>query len=49
MWFRYFITFLDILLLLIILSLVKIKNKYDYVGFGAMLLSYVGSVFLMWR
>ena len=50
MWFRYFITFLDIVMCLCILFFAKGKrDKASVIGFGAMLLAYVGSVFLMWN
>ena len=50
MWFRYFITFLDILMCLCILLFARNKgDKASVIGFGAMLLAYAGSVFLMWN
>lgn len=50
MWFRYFITFLDILMCLFILFFARAKNdKASIVGFGAMFLAYAGSAFLMWN
>ena len=50
MWFRYFITFLDILMCLCILFFARTKHdKASIVGFGAMFLAYAGSVFLMWN
>ena len=50
MWFRYFMTFLDILMCLCILLFAKSKrDKASIVGFGAMFLAYAGSVFLMWN
>ena len=50
MWFRYFIAFLDILMCLCILFFARDKrDKASVIGFGAMLLAYAGSVFLMWN
>ena len=50
MWFRYFITFLDILMCLCILFFARTKHdKASIVGFGAMFLAYAGSAFLMWN
>lgn len=51
MWFRYFITFLDIAIcLLCILFFAKGKrDKASLIGFGTMFLAYAGSVFLMWN
>ena len=50
MWFRYFITFLDILMCLCVLLFARTKHdKASVIGFGAMLLAYAGSVFLMWN
>ena len=50
MWFRYFITFLDILMCLCILLFARTKHdKSSIIGFGAMFLAYAGSVFLMWN
>ena len=50
MWFRYFITFLDIVMCLCILFFAKDKrDKASVIGFGTMVLAYAGSVFLMWN
>lgn len=50
MWFRYFITFLDITMCLCILFFAKDKrDKASIIGFGAMILAYAGSAFLMWN
>ena len=50
MWFRYFITFLDILMCLCIFFFARTKHdKASVIGFGAMLLAYAGSAFLMWN
>ena len=50
MWFRYFITFLDILMCLCVLFFARAgKSKASAVGFGTMFLAYAGSVFLMWN
>lgn len=50
MWFRYFITFLDILMCLCILFFARDKrDKASVIGFGAMFLAYAGSAFLMWN
>lgn len=50
MWFRYFITFLDILMCLCILFFMKDKrDKVSIIGFGTMILAYLGSVFLIWN
>ncbi len=47
MWFRYFITFLDIALACILVMSLK-KDKAIIAGFSAMILAYVASAFLMW-
>lgn len=50
MWFRYFITLLDILMCLCIFFFARTRrDKSSIIGFGAMLLAYTGSVFLMWN
>ena len=50
MWFKYFITFLDILMCICILFFARTKHdKASIIGFGAMFLAYAGSVFLMWN
>lgn len=53
MWFRYFITFLDIVMCLILISFTESltweKNKASIIGFGTMILAYAGSAFLMWN
>ena len=50
MWFRYFITFLDILMCICLLLFVKGKrDKAIIIGFGIMILAYSGSAFLMWN
>ena len=50
MWFKYLITFLDILMCLCILLFARKKHdKASVIGFGAMFLAYAGSVFLMWN
>ena len=50
MWFRYFITFLDILMCLCILLFARNKrDKASVIGFGAMFFAYAGSVFMMWN
>ena len=50
MWFRYFITFLDILMCLCILFFAFVKrDKFSIIGFGTMILAYAGSAFLMWN
>ena len=50
MWFRYFITFLDILMCLCILLFAKgNRDKASIIGFGTMIFSYLGSMFLMWN
>ena len=50
MWFRYFITFLDVLMCLCILFFAKDKrDKFSIIGFGTMILAYAGSAFLMWN
>lgn len=50
MWFRYFITFLDALMCSFILLFAKDKrDKASIIGFGTMLFSYIGSMFLMWN
>lgn len=49
MWFRYFITLLDILMCLCIFLFARRNDKASIVGFGAMFLAYAGSVFLMWN
>lgn len=50
MWFRYFITFLDIVMCLCILFFAKDKrDKESVIGFGIMILAYAGSAFLIWN
>lgn len=50
MWFKYFITFLDILMCLCILFFAKANtNKSSTIGFALMFLSYLGSLILIWR
>lgn len=50
MWFRYFITFLDIVMCLCILFFARDKrDKASVIGFGTMMLTYAGSAFLMWN
>lgn len=50
MLFRYFITFLDIVMCLCILFFAKDKrDKASIIGFGAMILAYAGSAFLIWN
>lgn len=50
MWFRYFMTFLDVVMCLCILYLVAHKrDKASIIGFCVMFLAYAGSAFLMWN
>ena len=50
MWFRYFMTFLDILMCLCILFFARAsRSKASIIGFSTMFLAYAGSVFLMWN
>lgn len=50
MWFRYFITLLDILMCLCIIFFSKARHdNASIVGFGVMFLAYAGSIFLMWN
>lgn len=50
MWFRCFMTFLDIVMCLCILFFARDKrDKASIIGFGAMILAYAGSAFLMWN
>ena len=50
MWFRYFMTFLDILMCLCILSFTKgKKDKASIIGFGTMIFSYIGNIFVIWN
>lgn len=50
MWFKYFITFLDIVMCLCILFFARDKrDKASVIGFGTMILAYAGSAFLMWN
>lgn len=50
MWFRYFITFLDIIMCLCIVFFFRAtKSKASLVGFGTMFLAYAGSILLMWN
>ena len=50
MWVRYFVTFLDIVMCLCILFFAKDKrDTFSIIGFGAMILAYAGSAFLMWN
>ena len=49
---KYFVTFINFLLCLIILFFLKgvdpKENKATYIGFSAMIAAYVGSTALMW-
>lgn len=50
MWFRYFITFLDIMIcLLAFLATRNAKNKSVVIGYAVILFSYVSSICLMWK
>ena len=49
MWFRYFITFLDVLMCLCILFFTSPKDKTSTIGLIIMFLAYAGSVFLLWN
>lgn len=50
MWFRYLITFLDIMMCVLFLLFVKGKrDKASIAGFGIMILAYAASAFLMWN
>ena len=52
MWFRYLVTFLDLLLILCILFFMRgfsfKDNKAFYVGFGTMMFGYIASAIMMW-
>lgn len=50
MWFKYLITFLDIVMCLCILFFARDKrDKASVIGFGTMILAYAASAFLIWR
>lgn len=53
MWFRYFVTFIDLIIFLCIFFFMRgmnfEKDKISLVGFSVMLFSYAESIILMWR
>lgn len=53
MWFRYFVTFIDLIILLCIYFFMRginfRKDRISLIGFSVMLFSYIASMILMWR
>lgn len=52
MWFRYLVTFIDVLIVFCLIyfmgGLSWKDNKASVLGFGVMMFSYIASIVLMW-
>lgn len=53
MWFRYLVTFIDVLMVLCIFFFLRDlkwkEQKFSVCGFSLMMFSYIASIALMWR
>ena len=47
--FQCFVTFLDVLMMLCIFMVSRTSNKVALKGYAAMIISYIGSIFLIWN
>lgn len=48
-WFRCLVTFLNVLMMLCIFMVSRTSNKVAMKGYAVMIISYIGSIFLIWN